>query len=212
MATVKLRIGPADHGRPMTLDEFHEAEEQPGYFYELARGVLEVCEVPGDDHAQIVDNLHLAFDSYRLQHPRRIRRIAHGSDIRLIIPELETGRHPDLAVVFPGASLNSRGRQQPRIVCEVVSPGARARRRDYDEKSEEYLWLSIEAYWIIDPEKRQVTVRTRKETPEGPAWSDRTFTGDEVIVSALLPGFQGTVSSLWKDVEPEDDDEPANGG
>src|SRR5215467_14349214 len=88
MSTVKLRIGPTDHGRAMSLDEFREAEEQPGYLYELARGVLEVVEVPRDEHGQIVDNLHEAISTYRRRHRGRIRRIAHGSDIRLIIPEL----------------------------------------------------------------------------------------------------------------------------
>ena len=65
MSTVKLQIGPADHGRPMTLEEFRESEEQPGYLYELARGVLEVSEVPSDAHGQIVDNLHEAISGYR---------------------------------------------------------------------------------------------------------------------------------------------------
>ncbi len=39
MATVAtpIRIGPADHGREMTLQEFLEAEEDDGYRYELAR-------------------------------------------------------------------------------------------------------------------------------------------------------------------------------
>ena len=60
MATTRIQIGPADHGRRMTLDEFREAEEEPGYRYELARGVLEVTEVPNDPHGQIVDNLHEA--------------------------------------------------------------------------------------------------------------------------------------------------------
>ena len=32
MATVNLRIGPADNGRRITLEEFREAEEQPGSF------------------------------------------------------------------------------------------------------------------------------------------------------------------------------------
>src|SRR5689334_25205178 len=103
MATVRIRIGPADHGRPMTPDEFREAEEQPGYLYELARGGLEVSEVPRDDHGQVVDNLHEAISLYRREHPGRIRRIAHGSDVRLIITELKSGRHPDLAIVFYGA-------------------------------------------------------------------------------------------------------------
>jgi Uma2 family endonuclease len=212
MATVKLRIGPADHGRPMTLDEFREAEEQPGYLYELARGVLEVSEVPSDAHGQVVDNLHEAISAYRRDHPRLIRRVGHGSDIRLIIPELESDRHPDLAVVFLGAPLTNRGRQRPALVCEVLSPGARARRRDYDEKSEEYLTLGIREYWIIDPFQKQVTVRTRRETPEGPAWSDRIFKGDEVIISDLLPGFAIRVSELWIDPGTEDDEVPADGG
>jgi hypothetical protein len=46
MSVVKRRIGPADHGRFMTLDKSLEAGEEPGYRYELARGVLEVSEVP----------------------------------------------------------------------------------------------------------------------------------------------------------------------
>ena len=59
-----------------------------------------MTEVPGDDHGQILDNLHEAFSKYNRKHPGLIRRIGHGSDIRLIIPELESDRHPDLAVVF----------------------------------------------------------------------------------------------------------------
>jgi hypothetical protein len=43
MATIAtpLRIGPADHGRTMTLEEFMEADVEEGYRYELARGVLD---------------------------------------------------------------------------------------------------------------------------------------------------------------------------
>ena len=38
----------------MTLDEFRDAEEEEGYRYELARGVLEVTEVPNDPHGLVV--------------------------------------------------------------------------------------------------------------------------------------------------------------
>ena len=56
MATVSmpLRVGLADHGRMMTLDEFEEADLEEGFRYELARGVLEVSEIPGELHAVIV--------------------------------------------------------------------------------------------------------------------------------------------------------------
>ena len=39
MATV-LKIGPADHGRPMTLDEFQAGDYEEGYKYELIDGEL----------------------------------------------------------------------------------------------------------------------------------------------------------------------------
>ena len=38
----------------MTLEEFREADVEEGYRYELARGVLEVTEVPNDPHGEIV--------------------------------------------------------------------------------------------------------------------------------------------------------------
>ena len=64
VATVTpLRIGPADQGRTMTLEEFREAEETGGYRYELARGVLEVTEVPNDPHGVVVCNLYRRSES-----------------------------------------------------------------------------------------------------------------------------------------------------
>ncbi len=71
MATIRTRIGPADNGRKMTLEEFWDAEGQPGYLYELARGVLEVTQVPGEPHYQVVDNLHEGVSATGRQHPER---------------------------------------------------------------------------------------------------------------------------------------------
>src|SRR5205823_3158781 len=72
---IRIRIGPADHGRAMTLEEFREAEEEEGYCYELARGVLEVTEVPNDPHWQIISNLQGLFHLHRVAHPGIILRI-----------------------------------------------------------------------------------------------------------------------------------------
>lgn len=60
MATITPRLGPLDHGRRLTLDEFHDAEFEEGYRYELARGAVEVTKVPGTRHNQVVSNLYRA--------------------------------------------------------------------------------------------------------------------------------------------------------
>ena len=80
-STSTIRIGPADHGRSMTLEEFLEAEEEEGYRYELARGVLEVTVVPDDPHGVMVWNLLSAVRDLRSRHPRVIYRAGGGSRV-----------------------------------------------------------------------------------------------------------------------------------
>jgi Uma2 family endonuclease len=119
MATTRIQIGPADHGRRMTLEEFVEADEEPGYRYELARGVLEVTEVPYDPHAKIVDNLREALSAYRRLHPGVFYCIGHAGEVRLIIPGLGSDRNPDVAIVFSDAPLAHRGRRTLSRLAEV---------------------------------------------------------------------------------------------
>lgn len=203
MPDTRIQIGPADIGRKLTLDEFREAEEAPGYLYELVRGVLDVTEIPPDSHGQIVDNLHEMLSAYRGRNPGIILRIGHGSDIRLIIPILESDRHPDLGVVFHDDPRDERGRSRPSLVVEVVSPGKRARKRDYEEKLEEYLAFGVREYWIVDPEHERITVFMRQTLAETATWSANVFEGDLTIVSGVLPGFEGTVDRVWEHIGPE---------
>ena len=198
MATVRTRIGPADHGRKMTLEEFLEAEEEPGHRYELARGVLEVTEVSNDPHGQIVSNLEGAFHRYKDQNPGVIRRIGGSGEFRLWVPEMVSGRNPDVAIVLHGTLKDGRGRRRPSLVAEVVSEGGED--RDYRLKREEYWTFGVREYWIIDLSLRQILTLVRQDE----AWVERTFRDEDIIASNLLPGFAGTVAELWVDVDDED--------
>ncbi len=202
MATVapSLRIGPADHGRAMTLEEFREAEELDGYRYELARGVLEVTEVPNDPHGVVVCNLYRMVGRYDQQHDGLILRYGGGSEFRFWLPRMISGRNPDLGVVLRGAPRDWRGRRIPALAAEVVSRGSIE--RDYEIKREEYLAYGLLEYWIVDPMKHQVTILTRR----GDAWDETVFRDQQVIVSLVLPGLATTVAELWADAEAVDDD------
>jgi Uma2 family endonuclease len=202
MATVKLCIGPADQGRGMTVEEFREADEEEGFRYELARGVLEVTEVPNDPHGKVVDNLREAISGYRRRRPGLIFRIGGGGEFRLWIPGRDSGRNPDLGIVFQGTPKDERGRRPPYWVAEVVSPGGE--NRDYVEKPEEYSIFGILEYWIVDPQLRRVTVLNRTGDRGDLDWTYRVFTGQEVIESVLLAGFRITVADLWADAEVEE--------
>ena len=198
MATVGLRLGPADHGRKMTLEEFDEADAEEGYRYELARGVLEVVEVPNDPHGLVVSNAQGLFHEHRRRHPGLIWRIGGGGEFRLRIPTLVSGRNPDVALVLVGTPKDARGRRPPSLVAEVVSKRGEA--RDYVEKREEYWLLGVREYWIIDPALRRVLMLSRRDE----YWEEQTFVGDEVIAGDLLPDFLGTVAELWADLDDAD--------
>ena len=205
--TTPVRIGPADDGRRMTLEEFLEAEVEEGYRYELARGVLEVTQGPNDPHLQVVANLYVAIGQYSRTHPGVVLRFGGGAEFQFVVPEMASGRNPDLGVVLRTASKDRRGRKVPALAGEVVS--RRSLKRDYETKREEYLAYGLLEYWIVDPLKRQVSVLTL----HGAAWDESVFRGDQVIGSHVLHGFATTVAELWIDVEDEAEaDEAANPG
>jgi hypothetical protein len=63
--TTVTTIGPADHGRRMSLEEFEHAEGQEGHLYELSRGVIIVVDVPRPKHFLLVDAIRKQLSTYR---------------------------------------------------------------------------------------------------------------------------------------------------
>jgi Uma2 family endonuclease len=201
MATIATRIGPADHGRKMTIEEFLEAEEEPGYRYELARGVLEVTQVPNDPHGQVVCNVARVIGRYDDTNPGVILRFGGGNEFQLILNEMGSGRNPDYCVVLEGAPSDYRGRRIPVLSVEVVSEDSVD--RDYRAKREEYLAYGLLEYWIIDLKLRKMTLLVR----HGDTWVERPCVEGQPIPSLVLPGLTATVADLWiklDEYEPED--------
>ncbi len=181
----KIRIGPADHGRRMTLDEFINADAEEGWLYELARGVVEVTEVPGPSHGRDVRRVARLFDRYDERRPGVIKYLAGGGECRIRLPGMASDRHPDQAVYLdpepPGPNVWTKW--VPHIVVEVVSP--RGRKRDFIAKREEYLRMGVHEYWILDPKKRQMHVLARVAD----TWEEIVVPANGVYRTHLLPGL-----------------------
>ncbi len=181
----RIRIGPADHGRRMTLDEFIKADFQEGRLYELARGFVEVSEVPGLWHGEIVYRVATMFILYTQRHPGIIRYQAGGGECRIRLPGMVSDRHPDQAIYLdpPPAEKQIWTMWVPTIVVEVV--GARGRKRDFVTKREEYLRMGVHEYWILDPKKRQMHALVRA----GDTWEETIVPANGVYRTFLLPGL-----------------------
>ena len=181
-----IRVGPEDHGRSMSLDDFDRAEAQEGYLYELNKGVVDVVDVPQPPHGRQLHQLRRQLTAYDLAHPGVIENLAGGSEAKLLIGPSESERHPDLAVYRSpapeGADVWSLW--VPKIVIEIVS--ARSAARDYQDKPPEYLAFGVREYWIVDAAKQQMLALTRwrgqwRETVVRP--TSKKYT------TRVLPGF-----------------------
>jgi Uma2 family endonuclease len=192
-ATLPTLIGPSDHGRRMSLAAFIRADFEEGWLYELARGVVDVTEVPGIPHARIVQRLNRLFVQYELRHPGVIDLQAGGGECRIRTPGFQSDRHPDQAIYLtppPAAGPNIWTRWIPDLVVEVVSKGGE--KRDYEEKAEEYLRAGVREYWVVDPFQRRVLIHQRV----GDTWARKSVAEPAGFRTGLLPGLTVNVGAL----------------
>ena len=135
-----------------TLEEVHSLPDD-GNKYELVRGELFVTPPPTDDHETILARLSRLLEPFVaandlgfVYHPRAVLRY-QGSEVEpdLMVrqPQPAPGRDWDVAPI-------------PSLVVEVLSGSTR--RRDRGEKKDLYMDAGVAEYWIMDPERRTVTV------------------------------------------------------
>ena len=196
MADVQTMIGPSSAGQRMGLDEFTRVEGKPGHFYELAKGVIVVVDVPHLGHGRIVDTICGYLSVYRATNPDVIHYLAGGADACLRLAGMESERHPDISVYLtpPPEPDSPWDRWTPSIVVEVVSKSST--HRDYVEKREEYLAAGITEYWIIDPAKGRILVLRRR----GDVWTEHPIAPDGSYSTGLLPEFALDASKIFPNV------------
>jgi len=197
MSKTITKIGPADHGRRMSLEEFDEAEGQEGHLYELTRGIVTVSDIPHPFHFRLVDAINRQLRAYQFSHPGQIVAIGGGADCKLLIEAFDSERHPDVAVYKkapPDAETSFEIWTQwvPEILVEVVSSSSR--QRDYEEKPDEYMQFGVKEYWIVDPEVRVMVVMRRVRG----RWVETTVRPPANYRTRLLPGLAFSIETVFK--------------
>ena len=185
MQKIAIRITPADHGKPMSLDDFDQAEVQEGYLYELSRGIVTVAGKSGIQHLRQILAIRRQLEAYDRAHPGRIVSIAAVNRCKIPLIDLQSQRRPDLAVhrnLAPD-EVDVWGYWTPELVIEVVTP--ESARRDYFEKPEEYLQFGVLEYWIVDAQRQEMLALRRRAGK----WAERIVRPPEMYRSKSLGGF-----------------------
>jgi Uma2 family endonuclease len=190
-----LVLSPADHGRPMTREEFEAAQGQEGHCYELIHGKVYVSPAPNLPHDSVLEWLLDVLKDYRRSHPEIINYVSPKARVYVPGQEETTSPEPDLAAYrdFP-RRLPIRERSwrvvSPILVVEIVSEDASE--KDLERNVELYAQVpSIREYWIFDPradaDRPTMTVYRRR----GRGWQNLIAVAPgETYTTKLLPGLE----------------------
>ncbi len=182
------RLDQRSNGMRMSRDEFLAIDDVDElYRYELVRGVVVVNAAPSAGERGPNDKLGHWLNTYSEGH-------AQGAVLDETLPEQEiairdTVRRAD-RVIWTGLGRRPNPLSDvPTIVIEFVSDTSRDRRRDYEEKREEYAEIGVKEYWIIDRFRRSLTVCRGTE--------ERVVVKEaETYTTELLPGFELPLAKL----------------
>jgi Uma2 family endonuclease len=194
--TTQLYLTPADHGRPLTWEEFSTARHQEGYRYEIIHGRLAVSLAPNLPHEFLRKRLERLLDRYAEEHPKVFNwSQAPG---RVFLPDLAeedvTAPEPDIACYrdFPLEididEMDWRN-VSPILVVEVLS--ADSADKDLERNQRLYLQVpSIQEYWIFDPRQGSANLTLLVYRRRGKRWGRlRTVAAGETYTTPLLPDF-----------------------
>jgi Uma2 family endonuclease len=193
MATV-LKMGPANHGQPISLDEFMAGDYEEGYQYELIDGELYV--VPQPDAPQGVSEYWIArkLDHYAEKHPTIINfvytkcRVFVPGRRKTTCPEPDVTAYHDFPLDLPLAQIRWQD-VSPILVVEVLC--ADDPEKDLVRNVALYLQVpSIKEYWILDTlaDPDHPTMRVHRR--HGKKWRIIDVAAGATYTTRLLPGFK----------------------
>jgi Uma2 family endonuclease len=192
----KVYLTPADHGRPLTWDEFASADAQEGFRYEMIEGRVEVSPVPNLPHDRVLNRILAALIFYSERHKDILPYIStRGCVFVPDPPEGITVPEPDLSgytEFFPeGTPVAAQDWRSisPAFVVEVLSPDTED--KDLERNRRLYVQVpSIREYWIVDPRAAAGEPMLLLYRRRGRRWAARlTFAAGETYTTPLLPGF-----------------------
>jgi Uma2 family endonuclease len=159
--------------------------------YELINGELKRVNPPKTQHFFIAKFLERAIEA-EIERAGLLWVCFQGAGVRT---GLTKARLPDVMAIERAAALDLWQESAifevtPCLVIEIVSPSSEV--DDYRYKRSEYGAIEVPEYWIVDPLAGRVVVLVLVDG----FYEESVFTGDDRLVSGLLPGFAATAAMI----------------
>lgn len=193
MPTVQLKLGPADHGRELELDEYEAADYEPGHKYEIIDGRLYVSPEANFAEHILEHWLRRKLERYADDNPDVLNHVAQKTRVFVHRRKKATVPEPDIAA-YQGLDLSQDFRDihwrdlGPVLVAEVLVEGDE--HKDLERNVELYFDVpSVREYWVLDGRDDPNRPELIQHRRYGGRWVVRTHAAGATFTTKLLPGF-----------------------
>jgi Uma2 family endonuclease len=191
---IKLKFGPADHGRPVTADELEDAEYTSGFKYEIINGSLYVSPEATFAENRLENWLRDRLLAYSWTRPDVLNYLASKgrvflpTRVRATVPEPDLAAYANVPLHLPAREVNWED-ISPMLVVEVLVDGDI--HKDLTRNPALYLRVpSIQEYWVVngavDPDRPSLICHRRSRRK----WVVSVHEYGSLFVPPLLPGFE----------------------
>ncbi|HVR96426.1 MAG TPA: Uma2 family endonuclease [Thermoanaerobaculia bacterium] len=183
--------------RQLTYEDYVLIPED-GLRHEILDGEHYVSPAPRKAHQRVSSKLHVRLGSF--VEDRDLGEIyAAPFDVRFSDHDIA---QPDLIFISnerAGILNEDNAKGAPDLVVEILSDSTR--RIDEGIKRRLYERAGVLEYWLVDPQRRTVTVFRRVGDGFG---SVETFSADQedILTTPLLPGLQIRVGEIFPPISP----------
>lgn len=146
--------------KKISYDEYQALVDESDQRYELIDGEIYLLASPSFKHQVVVNEIAVQF--YNYFKGKNCQSLTAPLDIRLFgcatkFEEDPNVVQPDVIVICDEEKVNEQGRYEgvPSLVVEVLSPSTIS--KDMALKLNLYMKSGIREYWIVNPEKKQIT-------------------------------------------------------
>jgi Uma2 family endonuclease len=173
-----------------TEEDYLELDGAQKILAEYTDGFVEVLPMPTWKHQMIMLGLLYALEEFIK--PRNLRK-ASCAPLPFKLRK-KAWREPDIVFVLKEHLPEGDYPDRVDLAIEIVSEDRRSHVRDFKTKRCDYAAAGISEYWIVDPQKHQITVlclEGRRYVEHG------VFRKGERATSVLLKGFNVDVDAVF---------------
>lgn len=151
-----------DKSGKYTIDDYYALPDEQRV--ELIDGVFYDMAAPTTIHQLIADKINMKISSFIEANNGRCISITSPLDVQLDKDD-KTMVQPDVVVVCDRSKIKRKVVYgAPDLVAEVLSESTR--RKDMVTKLSKYCFAGVREYWIVDPDKKEITVYDFKNNLE----------------------------------------------